>query len=99
MFHDMEEEVVRRRIEKARDERSNPKHRLQNAMELVELVARMVDSRSYEVEDPGPEIIRFDDPTSDDHIPAVQPENFEPAVDAEGNPVTADSLGLNSTEE
>ncbi len=84
MFHDMEEDVVRRRIEKARDERSNPKHRLENALELVELVARMLKSDSQGGAE-GPA-------TQPERQPAVTPEEFEPAVDGEGNPIHADDL-------
>jgi hypothetical protein len=82
MIHDMEEDVVRRRIAKARDPRSNPKFRLAQALELVELLARILDSRSQDEEQPAPED-QGDTPEPE----KVQGES-EPSTQEELEPIT-----------
>lgn len=83
MFFDMEQVEVATRIRKFRDEKSHPKNRLKEAAVLVDLVDRMVNA-SVELE------AEIDDETNQD---AVQPEDFEPAVDG-GNPVVVNEGGI-----
>ena len=84
MIHDMSEADVRDHIRKVNDERSNPKYRLEYAVKLADLLSRMLDS----IDAPADEEVAKDAPVQ----PAVQPEEFEPAVDGDGKPIHADDL-------
>ncbi len=76
MFHDMEEDVIRTRIRKFRDEGSHPKNRLVDAAVLVDLVERMLDTPT-EDEAPAPE--PDFGPSRGDNPPLGEDEEDEPA--------------------